>query len=259
MIPVALRSHPMPPGRRTRPHVPTVRRPWNPATAAVVRPIGSSAMSPRYPTQSTPARPEPPNEHQRTQEQEHQGTRPDRRRSRRRRRQRHASRRPRRADPAAPGRARRPALRDRHPRHRRRRLRVPATPRADAEPGRHLRQLDPGPQLRTAGGRPRRRRHPHAQGRGEVLGPPARRVRQRRRPRHGAAPPALRRADADPPDRADQPRDRPQEPQPAAGQPGQPDRQGPARAHRQPAQGGQDDAAQAASPTASRPTTRRSS
>ena len=49
-----------------------------------------------------------------------------------------------------------------------------------------------------------------------------------------------------------------EEPEPAPDQPGQPDRQGPARAHRQPAQGRQDDAAQADRQRRSARTTRRS-
>ncbi len=66
--------------------------------------------------------------------------------------------------------------------------------------------------------------------------------RQRRRHRDGSQPSGLQRPHAGPPERADQPRERRQEPEPADDQPGQPDRQGPARAHRQPAEGRQDDA-----------------
>ena len=73
------------------------------------------------------------------------------------------------------------------------------------------------------------------------------------------ARPRLRRPDPGPPGRPDQPRDRPEEPQPAADQPRQPDRQGPARPDRQPAEGRQDDAAQADRQRRSPPTTRRSS
>ena len=154
-------------------------------------------------------------------------------------------RRPRRPDPPAPDRARRPRLRLRHPRHRRRGLRLHAPARPAAQPGRRLRLLEPGPPLRpprsaiASRGAVRAPREAR-----EVLGPAARRRVNGVDPETARRRPALRRPDADPPDRADQPRDRPQEPQPAAGQPGQPARQGPARADRQPAQGRQDDAAQ---------------
>ena len=160
--------------------------------------------------------------------------------------ERHAPGGARRADPPAAGRARRTGLRDRHPRHRRRGLRLPAPPRPDAQPGRRLRQLDarcaasacaPATGWAASSAPPRTARSTGAccaSSRSTASIPRPR----KRRPHFDALTP-------DPPHRADQPRDRPEEPQPAADQPGQPARQGPARPHRQPAQGRQDDAPQA--------------
>ena len=163
-------------------------------------------------------------------------------------------------DPPAPDRARRPRLRHRHPRHRRRGLRVHAPPRPAAEPGRRLRQLQPGPPVRPPDRRPR------------LAAPSA----PRARPRSTGACSASTRSTASTSRR------------PAAGRvfgdltPVHPDelinlesdpknlsqrlinlvnphRQGPARPDRQPAEGRQDDAPQAHRQRHHAPTTRTSS
>ena len=96
------------------------------------------------------ARAERPRRHRSARDERHRAPLGRARPRARRRDDRGAQGRPRRRDPPAPDGARRPRLRDRHPRHRRRGLRLHAPPRPAAEPGRRLRQLQPGPPLRPA-------------------------------------------------------------------------------------------------------------
>jgi len=135
-----------------------------------------------------------------------------------------------------------------------------APPRPDAEPGRCLRLVQPasaasGCESATASAVPFA---PRARAR-QYWGHDPGRSRQRHRSRNGTPSAGVRRPHPGPPGCSYQPRDGLQESQPATGQPGQPDRQGPARTHRSsPAQGRQDDAPQAHRQRHQAPTTPRS-